>query len=47
MFEFFENTVGVANIEGFAARMKFLPRYVTKGRGGQGFVEFTRLVLRG
>lgn len=47
MFELFENTVGVANIEGFAARMKFLPRYVTKGRGGQGFVEFARLVLRG
>ncbi|HJW41792.1 MAG TPA: HAD-IIB family hydrolase [Rhizomicrobium sp.] len=47
MFEFFENTVGVANVKGFAARMKFLPRYITNGSGGQGFAEFARLVLRG
>ena len=47
MFAYFRNCVGVANIRAFAARMKSLPRYVTKRPGGQGFAEFAKLALRG
>ena len=47
MFEFFETSVGVANIRAFAGRMSVLPRYVTQMPGGRGFQEFARLVLGG
>jgi HAD superfamily hydrolase (TIGR01484 family) len=47
MFAHFENSIGVANIRVFAARIKALPRYVTRLPGGRGFTEFARLALRG
>jgi HAD superfamily hydrolase (TIGR01484 family) len=40
MFEFFDCTVGVANVADFAQRMRHLPRYVTDHRGGSGFAQF-------
>jgi hypothetical protein len=46
MFGFFPNAVGVANVAEFAAEMKALPRYVTRRRGGYGFVELANLLTR-
>lgn len=42
MFRFFEHTVGVRNIENFAAEMRSLPQYVTRAEGGHGFLELAR-----
>lgn len=39
MFGFFPNSVGVANVRDFEAEMPALPRFVTDGRGPDGFVE--------
>src|SRR5690606_27714303 len=44
MFEFFDCSIGVANILEFGG-IRSLPRYVTDGRGSTGFVEFTRRLL--
>lgn len=46
MFEFFDCTVGVANVADFAQRMRHLPRYVTDHRGGSGFAQFARALTR-
>lgn len=45
MFAFFKNSVGVANVRDFAGQMKALPAFVTRSKGGQGFVEFANLIL--
>jgi HAD superfamily hydrolase (TIGR01484 family) len=45
MFGFFANAVGVANVREFAADMQHLPRWVTKGRSGAGFVELADALL--
>jgi HAD superfamily hydrolase (TIGR01484 family) len=45
MFEFFSNSVGVANVADFASRLKHPPAYVTCGRSGDGFVEIVDRVL--
>jgi HAD superfamily hydrolase (TIGR01484 family) len=42
MFAAFTHTVGVANIENFAAEMTHLPAYVTRGEGGLGFLEIAQ-----
>lgn len=39
MFGFFENSVGVANLLNFRARLHTPPSYVTNERAGHGFVE--------
>ncbi|UBB16734.1 HAD-IIB family hydrolase [Comamonas odontotermitis] len=39
MFQHFENSFGVANIERFVPQLSHLPRYVTRGERGEGFVE--------
>ncbi len=39
LFEFFDRTVGVSNIRQYTARMQHLPRFLTQGEGGFGFVE--------
>jgi len=44
MFEFFDCTVGVANVADFAQRMRHLPRYVTDHRGGSGFAQFAHVL---
>ncbi len=46
MFEAFENSFAVANIQDFVDQIKFLPRYVTKSREGLGFVELTDQLLK-
>ena len=45
MFEHFEHSVGVANIARFAAQLVHLPRYVTQGERGAGFVELAQAIL--
>lgn len=44
MFEYFDCSVGVANIRAFS-RLRSLPRYVTDGRGSKGFAEFAERLL--
>ncbi len=39
LFEFFEHTVGVANLAHFAPRMKTLPKYLSEKPYGSGFQE--------
>jgi HAD superfamily hydrolase (TIGR01484 family) len=45
MFEHFEHSVGVANIQRFAAQLTHPPRYITVGERGAGFAELTRQLL--
>ncbi len=45
MFEFFENSVAVANIEEFQSLLKHPPRFVCEGRGGTGFSEMAKRLL--
>ncbi len=45
MFRFFSNSVGVANVADFGARLTDAPAYVTRARSGDGFVEAVALLL--
>ena len=45
MFAFFPNAVGVANVLRYRGRLAAEPRWVTKGKGGQGFVELADALL--
>jgi HAD superfamily hydrolase (TIGR01484 family) len=45
MFGFFSNSVGVANVADFGARLTSTPAYVTKGRSGDGFIELVDCLL--
>lgn len=45
MFRFFSNSVGVANVADFGARLTDPPAYVTSRRSGDGFVEVVALLL--
>lgn len=45
MFEFFGNSVGVANIRRFEAQLQHSPRYVTEGERGAGFAEAVLALL--
>jgi hydroxymethylpyrimidine pyrophosphatase-like HAD family hydrolase len=45
MFRFFPNSVGVANVADFDARLTDAPAYVTGRRSGEGFVEVAQLLL--
>jgi HAD superfamily hydrolase (TIGR01484 family) len=44
MFANFPHSVGVRNVEAFAAEMTSLPRYITRAPGGLGFLEVARLL---
>jgi HAD superfamily hydrolase (TIGR01484 family) len=44
MFGFFECSVGVANVCDFK-RIRTLPQYVTRSRGGSGFAEFADYLI--
>ncbi len=46
MFQFFENSIGVANIADFSDRMTSQPNWVTEKPGGLGFAEFADALLR-
>ena len=45
MFEFFDYTVGVSNINHFRNQMEYLPKWVTEKPGGYGFEEIARLIV--
>jgi HAD superfamily hydrolase (TIGR01484 family) len=45
MFDFFPQSVGVANVLDFAHDLRHKPRYVTKARGARGFVELAEALL--
>ena len=47
MFKFFSNSVGVANVADFGARLTEAPAYVTRGRSGEGFIEMADCLLLG
>lgn len=46
MFNFFDYSVGVANIQGQLHRLKHPPKFVTPSKGGEGFVEMVEYLLR-
>ncbi len=46
MFCYFGLSVGVANVTRFKDTLKYLPTYVTKARGGIGFAEMSRIILK-
>ena len=45
MFEHFPHSVGVANIQRFAAQLTHPPRYITPSERGAGFAELARHLL--
>ncbi len=45
MFQFFPQSVGVANIKAYLAQLKNPPAFVTPSPGGRGFVELTQKIL--
>jgi HAD superfamily hydrolase (TIGR01484 family) len=45
MFAFFPNAVGVANVLDFATRLRHKPKWVTRARGAEGFVELAEALL--
>lgn len=45
MFNFFPNSVGVANIRQFSSQLSAAPRWVTERPGGLGFAEFVDTLL--
>lgn len=47
MFAFFPHAVGVANVADFADRLAQQPRYVTRGRAGEGFAELAAALIAG
>jgi HAD superfamily hydrolase (TIGR01484 family) len=47
MFEFFDKSVGVANVMEFKDLLKHMPKFITKGRSGAGFVELARRLCHG
>jgi HAD superfamily hydrolase (TIGR01484 family) len=47
MFGFFPHSVGVSTVRDYADRMPALPRWITRGAGGPGFVEVAEALLAG
>lgn len=45
MFAHFPFSVGVASVRGYADRLPVLPRWITRGPGGAGFVEMADALL--
>ena len=45
MFGYFEDAVGVANVRALADRCPALPRWITTGQCGDGFVEFAESLI--
>ena len=45
MFERFPLSVGVANLQRFAAELRLWPAYITAGERGEGFAEVVRALL--
>jgi HAD superfamily hydrolase (TIGR01484 family) len=47
MFRYFERSVGVANVQRFAATLEHAPKYVTLQPAGAGFAELATHLLHG
>ena len=47
MFGFFPHSVGVSTVRRYADRLPSLPRWITRGAGGAGFVEVAEALLAG
>lgn len=45
MFEYFPNSVGVANILAFQDRLDFSPAWITKEKGGFGFAQLAKILV--
>ena len=45
MFEFFDHSVGVANVARFKGRLRSEPKYVTRAAAGAGFAELAEHLL--
>jgi HAD superfamily hydrolase (TIGR01484 family) len=45
MFEFFPNSIGVANVRRFTGRLAARPKYVTALESGAGFAELSEFLL--
>jgi len=45
MFGFFPNACGVANVLDFQHQMEATPRWITRQKGGAGFVEIANILL--
>lgn len=45
MFAHFPNSVGVSSVRRYADRLPALPRWITRGAGGAGFVEMAEMLL--
>ena len=46
MFKYFQNSVGVNNVLDFKDRLKFMPKYITKGKSGIGFSELAMHLVK-
>ena len=46
MFDYFSNSIGVANLRNFTDRLVALPTYITDSPGGQGFAEVARALIQ-
>ena len=46
MFEYFQNSVGVANVRRFEGRLKAEPKYITRAAAGEGFGDVVEHLLR-
>ena len=46
MFGFFGHTVGVSTVVDYLPELPVAPRWITRGPGGAGFVEFAEAILR-
>lgn len=45
MFGYFENSIGVKNVEAFSLELKLPPKYITSSEGGYGFSEVVEQIL--
>ena len=45
MFEYFPNSVGVANVLAFQERLSFKPAWITADEGGTGFAQLARALV--
>ena len=45
MFDFFQNSVGVANVLDFTDEIKRLPTWITKNRYSEGFFELAETII--
>lgn len=46
MFEFFKHTAGVSTVTDYLPQLPVPPRWLTRGPGGAGFVEFANAILQ-